>query len=125
MVEVYATAYDLVLIIQFEALLEIDYIRRFEKEKTLLGGALYSHSASHYVLLDNTYLGDVESVKQRLLDCGAKLIEPDIVDNMQSANRETARCLGRGCTAFLAFSSHNPLDKTTERPYYKKLTIQL
>ena len=125
MVEVYAAAYDLLLIIQFEALLEIDYIRRFEKEKTLLGGALYSHSASHYILLDNAYLGDVESLKLRLLDCGAKFIEPDIVDNMQSANRETARCLGRDCTVFLAFSSGDPLDKKTERPYYKKLTIQL
>lgn len=117
--------FDVELIITFEALLEIDYIRRFEEQKRLLGGALYSHTASHYVLLDDAYFGDVDSLQQRLAESGAELIEADIVDNMQSATLETARCLGRGNAVFLAFSSQDPSDENSERPYYKKLTIQL
>ena len=111
--------------IRFEALLEVDYISKFEEEKRIQGGAMYSHTAAHYVLLDGSYLGDCDSLQQRLVDCGLEETEADIIEDMQSVTRETSKCMGKISTVFLGFSYRDPLDKATERTYDKKLTIQL
>jgi hypothetical protein len=112
--------------VRFESLLEVDYIKKFEEQKRLLGNLMYAHRAAHYVLLDGYYLGDVDSLQQKLIDeFGLERSEADIIDNMQSVTRETAKCLGKDNTVFLAFSCANPSERNGEKSYDKKLTIQL
>ena len=113
-------------LIEFKAILEIDYIRKLEVLRISLGGAIYSHTAAHVVLLNDQYLGDSSALLQYCTSqLGMEDTEPDLLENMQYATLETARCLENISAAFLAFSSMDGSDESTERPFVKKLTIEL
>lgn len=111
---------------EFRAILEIDFIRKLEGLRVSLGGAIYSHTAAHVVLLNDQYLGDSTALLRHCMsEPGMEDTEPDLLENMQSATFETARCLENISAAFLAFSSMDGSDESTERPFVKKLTIEL
>ena len=91
-----------------------------------MGGAIYSHNATHLVLLNDKYLGDSSDLHRYCAsEPGMEDTEPDLLENMQCATLETARCLENISAAFLAFSSMDGADESTERPFIKKLTIEL
>lgn len=112
--------------IEFKAILEIDYIRKLDELRVSLGGAIYSHTASHVVLLNDQYLGDSSTLLRHCISQpGMEDTEPDLLENMQFATLETARCLENISSAFLAFSSIDGSEESTERPFVKRLTIEL
>lgn len=107
-------------------MLEAVYLKKLEGIKESLGGKAYSHTASHFVLLNDEYFGDSGALLKylRTFD-GMEDIEPDIIENLHLASSETSRCLGNVPAVFLAFSALDSTENSKPRTFPKKLTIQL
>lgn len=111
---------------QFEAVLEMVYLKKLDEIKIALGGKAYSHTSSHYVLLNDEYFGDSSALLKYYRTFDEMVdIEADIIENLQFASSETSRCLSNIPAVFLAFSSLDTMENSKPRSFPKKLTIQL
>jgi hypothetical protein len=122
----YIALYGDSITLQFEAVLEVVYLKKLDEIKISLGGKAYSHTASHFVLLNDEYFGDSSALLKyfKILN-GMEDVEADIIENLQFASSETTRCLSNIPAVFLAFSSLDSMENSKPRSFPKKLTIQL
>jgi len=113
----------------FNAYLEIDYIKKIKALQKESGGAYYHHTATHLVILDGKYLGDINKL-------GAWAVENKYIDEIGEGNQvvhnrlsreEFTHCIterGGKRVVFLEFADGSPhVDETT--PDYGKVVIEL
>lgn len=99
------------LTLDFEAILEIDYIERLNVLRSSKGGGFYGHKSMHCILRDGEYLGDIMT----LLDVA---VTEFAIEDAEIANAAFFEKLGRDETSKLINALPNPvvfLDLSKER----------
>ena len=126
MIPLLAETLGITLIVNFDVVLEIEYLKQLEELKKNLGSQLYNYKASHIVLQDGSVVGD----KAALLNLALNVYNQDMttVEYNQTllttmANEETKKALKGTGAVYLQYKL-KPLDGEPEVPM-KKIVIQL
>lgn len=81
--------------VDFEILLEVDYLQKLKKLTEVNGGELYTHKASHIVLRNGGYVGDIIAlIRIAVTEYGIHDAEiANTIAFRRSCNEETERLL--------------------------------
>jgi hypothetical protein len=114
--------------IEFQVMLELDYIKLLNELRKSLGGGLYTHKVAHLVMKDNEYVGNALAlIKMAVKDYGigdAEIANNFIFDRL--CRDETRRLIvenGRPCV-FLEFKEES-LDANKRMVEFGKVIIEL
>ena len=127
MIPLLSETFGITLIVNFDIVLEIEYLKQLAELKKTLGSQLYNYKASHVVLRDgNVVVGD----KTALLNLALNEFNQDMstIEYNQTlitlmAEQETKKALKGTGAVYLQYKL-KPLDGEPEVPM-KKIVIQL